>query len=102
MIRSRKRIPVQKITAAVGAIKSGLESAKNQAGEGIPRVAHSREIAPGAGGIAGMHADPVSMDASGRFADRFLSRFAAQIAKHKLVGCERNRFAYSRWRKALG
>src|SRR6185436_110159 len=46
---NRERLPILEVTSAVAAVERDLIRPENQAGTGIPRVAHSGHVAPGIG-----------------------------------------------------
>ena len=51
-----------------------LIRADDQTRERVPRIADAREVAPRVGGIAGVDANRIAVDAPRRFAGRFLAR----------------------------
>src|SRR5438132_11455290 len=86
VVLERQRVPVEEIARARGAIESDLISAEDEASEGVPGVADAGEVAPGAGGVAGVDADAVAVNAADGLAGGFVARGAAHVAQAELVG----------------
>ena len=85
VIPKRERFPIEKIAAPSDAVEGDLISAENQASKSVSRIADPRQVAPGAGRIAGMDSDAVAVDAARRLARHFFARCAAAISKDQLI-----------------
>src|SRR5437667_230204 len=70
------------IFAGSDAGESDLLRAEDQASKGVAGIARTREIAPGAGGVARVDADAVAVNAARGFASSLLAWSPTQVAQN--------------------
>src|SRR5207244_178600 len=102
VIAKRERFPIEKIAGPCDAVESNLVSSGNQASKSVSGIADPRQVAPGAGRIAGMDSDAVAVDTPRRLARHFFAGCTAAISKDQLIGGQRDCFAELGGRETFG